>query len=130
MDENNIIDLTEETQKKQPWYKRFCKKVKTIATKVWDFIEDWWDDVILPVLMMLWMFTLGFLWGQIAGLLNKENNDANFEAGKKKGYNEGYTDCVSDLKSSGYQVYGGYGEDSSKMIVNKIVETVKEEQDV
>ena len=22
MDENNIIDLTEETQKKQPWYKR------------------------------------------------------------------------------------------------------------
>ena len=45
--DDNIIDVTEVAQKK-PWYKRFCKKVKTIATKVWDFIGDWWDDIILP----------------------------------------------------------------------------------
>lgn len=75
---------------------------------------------------MIWSYTIAFLLGRLFGLADKENNKAYREAGRKEGYNEGYLDCTKDIKASGYQMYGGYGDDSDKVIIKKISEEVTE----
>ena len=119
MDENNIIDLTEETQKKQPWYKKAWKKTKEIGSKIADF---YWDHIVI-ICGIIWAAAVAlwsWLFGWIAG--RQEGYDIGKADGKKEGFNEGYLDCTKDLKSSGYQMYGGYGDDSDKVIVKKISE--------
>lgn len=120
--DNNILDFN---AAKKPWYKRAWKKFKRICSRVWEWIIEYWD-VIYTVLALVWAYTLGILVGKILGLTNEENNKANYEAGRKKGFNEGYIDCTKDIKASGYQMYGGYGEDSDKVIIKKISEEVTE----
>lgn len=119
MDDEKIINVAEEATKKQPWYKRAWKKAKEIGNKVVDF---YWDHIeiicgiIWGVAVALW----SWLFGWIAG--RQEGYNIGKADGKREGFNEGYVDCVKDLKSSGYQMYGGYGDDAGKVIVKKISE--------
>jgi len=124
MDEDlKVISLEE----RRPWYKRAWKKLKKIGSKIADFCLDH-IEIICGIVWAAVIGVWSWLFGWIAG--RQEGYDIGKADGKREGLNEGYTDCISDLKSSGYQVYGGYGEDSSKMIVNKIVEVVKEEKEL
>lgn len=122
MDDNNIIDVTEAT-KKQPWYKRAWNKIKSGFGKFVDWLDEWWDDVIFPIVMFLYGITLGLLWGKIFGLIDKDNNQAHFDAGERQGRSEGYLEAIKDVENSGFKVYGGYGEHAGDMIVTKIEET-------
>lgn len=122
MDDEKIINVAEEAAKKQPWYKRAWKSIKKGWSKFVDWLEEWWDDVIFPILAVIWAFTIGFIYGKIFGLLDKENNTNHYDAGKKAGDREGYLAAMQDLKDSGYQVYGGYNEDCGKLIVTKLTE--------
>ena len=124
MDENNIIDLTEEIQKKQPWYKRAWNRIKEIGEVVIDFCNDHFGIIfgaLVAIAVGIWSWIFGWITGRQEG----------YEIGKRdgvhEGFREGYIDCTQDLKESGYKVYGGYGEDAGKLIVNKIVETHEEE---
>lgn len=114
MDDEKIINVAEEVAKKQPWYKR-----------AWKAIKEWWYYNDENVLMFIWGALLGF-WavfvGWVIGLCDKDNNEAHYNAGKKEGTHEGYLEAIQDIKDSGYQVYGGYGEDCGKMVVTKLVE--------
>lgn len=120
MDENKVIDLTEATQKKQPWYKRAWNKIKEVASNVWDWSLDH-AGIVIGAMAAICAYLWGWLFGWMAGLDEGEKN------GKNKGYREGYIDCTQDLKESGYKVYGGYGEDAGELIVKKIVESHEEE---
>lgn len=125
MDDDKIIDVTEVTQKK-PWYKRLWGKVTDAAKTAWEWTIDHAYEIgsfLLGVIIGLWTLCIGYL----LGLLDRKNNEANYEEGRKKGYNEGYVDCTKDIKQSGYQMYGGYGEDADKVIIKKVVEVPLEE---
>lgn len=115
MDENNIIDLTEETQKKQPWYKKAWKKTKEIAKSVWEWLIE---DGILAILGMLFMF----LWGFIVGIIGNTSDEESMDEAYKQGTKDGYLEAIQNIKDSGYQVYGGYGKDCEKMVITKFVE--------
>lgn len=122
--DNNILDFNNVTKK--PWYKRAWRKIKKVCSSIWEWIKDNWEDCIGPILLMIWTYTIAFLLGRIFGLNDKENNKAYYDAGQKEGYKNGYIDCTKDIKASGYQMYGGYGDDTDKVIIKKISEEVTE----
>lgn len=124
MDENNIIDVTQVTEEKQPWYKKAWSKIKRIKEVIIDFCDDHFGGIfalLVAVAVGIWSWIFGWLSGR------QEGYNIGVREGENKGFREGYIDCTEDLKNSGYKVYGGYGEDAGTLIVNKIVETHEEE---
>lgn len=114
MIDNIEVVPKKEEQKKPSKFKKAWEKVKEFcayySTEIW--------TVIYGILMLLY----GICVGCIIGLFDKDNNKQHYDAGKHDGCVQGYRTCVEDLKSSGYQVYGGYGDDCSRMVVTKIIE--------
>lgn len=112
----NITSIApkKEEQKKEFFIKRAWKKISGFCKK--------YSEEIIDVLVTAWIFLVGICYGWILGIFNKDNNRDHYNAGKHDGCIQGYRTCVEDLKSSGYQVYGGYGEDCSRMVVTKIIE--------
>lgn len=117
-----------EQLKKESKVKKAWTKVKTVLKKVGTWIVDNIEGIAMVtwgIVVLLWTFILGW----ISGLTNKDNNKANYDAGKRDGWNRGYADAVKDVESNGYTVYGGYGENASKMILTKTEEVnVKTEE--
>ena len=114
-----MSDIIEVAPKKEEQKKE--SKLKKVWTKVKRFFS-YYSEEIWIVVYGIGMLIYGICIGWIVGLFDKDNNQEHYNAGKHDGCIQGYRTCVEDLKSSGYQVYGGYGEDCSRMVVTKIIE--------
>lgn len=112
---DNITSIVPKEEQKKP------SKLKKAWKKVKDFCS-YYSAEILTVVYGILMLIYGICIGWIIGLFDKDNNQEHYDAGKHDGCIQGYRTCVEDLKNSGYQVYGGYGDDCGRMVVTKIIE--------